>query len=99
MKMSVAAIVLFLAALLSAPVMISAAHAQGVQSAPIAAPTGPAAQSQALAPPPGMPAGAAGDVSGNFSIVSMFLRADIEVQAVMVLLLLASLWSWTIIFN
>ena len=29
----------------------------------------------------------------------MFLRADIVVQAVMVLLLLASLWSWTIIFN
>ena len=38
-------------------------------------------------------------LSGNFSIVSMFLRADIVVKAVMILLLVASLWSWTIIFN
>jgi biopolymer transport protein TolQ len=37
--------------------------------------------------------------AGGFSIVSMFLRADIIVKAVMTLLLLASLWSWTIIFN
>jgi biopolymer transport protein TolQ len=29
----------------------------------------------------------------------MFLRADYVVKAVMILLLLASLWSWTIIFN
>ncbi|MEI7790295.1 MAG: protein TolQ [Alphaproteobacteria bacterium] len=29
----------------------------------------------------------------------MFMRADIIVKAVMILLLLASLWSWTIIFN
>ena len=29
----------------------------------------------------------------------MFLRADIIVKAVMILLLLASLWSWAIIFN
>jgi biopolymer transport protein TolQ len=36
---------------------------------------------------------------GSISIVSMFLNADIVVKAVMVLLVLASLWSWTIIFN
>jgi biopolymer transport protein TolQ len=41
----------------------------------------------------------AGDVVGSFSIVSMFLRADIVVKVVMIMLLLASLWSWTIIFN
>ena len=79
----------------------TAALAQGAQSAPIAAPTGPAAQSQAMDAPPGVaaaPAGA-GDVVGNFAIVSMFMRADIIVKAVMILLLLASLWSWTIIFN
>jgi biopolymer transport protein TolQ len=77
------------------------ALAQGVQSAPIAAPVGPAAQSQSLAPPPGAVAssGSAGDVLGSFSVVSMFMRADIIVKAVMILLLLASLWSWTIIFN
>src|SRR5690349_23221013 len=68
---------------------------------PIAAPVGPSAQSQSLAAPEGASSSPAmGDVlSGNFSIVSMFLRADIVVKAVMILLLLASLWSWTIIFN
>jgi biopolymer transport protein TolQ len=79
----------------------SIAMAQGSQSAPIAAPVGPGAESQSLAPPPGASASAApaGDVLGSFSVVSMFLRADIIVKAVMILLLLASLWSWTIIFN
>jgi len=84
--------------LVAAPTM---ALAQGVQSAPIAAPVGAAAESQSLAPPPGVAAsnGSATDVLGSFSIVSMFIRADIIVKAVMVLLLVASLWSWTIIFN
>jgi biopolymer transport protein TolQ len=67
------------------------------QNAPIAAPAGPAVQTQPLAPLPG--AAEAPDAAGGFSIVSTFLRADHVVQAVMLLLLLASLWSWTIIFN
>jgi biopolymer transport protein TolQ len=67
------------------------------QNAPIAAPAGPAVQTQPLAPLPG--ATEASDTAGGFSIVSTFLRADHVVQAVMLLLLLASLWSWTIIFN
>ena len=77
------------------------AMAQGTQSAPIAAPTGPAADTQGLAPPPGTAAstGSPTDVLGSFSVVSMFMRADIVVKAVMILLLVASLWSWTIIFN
>jgi biopolymer transport protein TolQ len=69
--------------------------------APLAAPTGPAAESSTLAPPPGM-AASAGPIGGaaeSFSIVSMFLRADYVVKAVMILLLIASLWRWTIIFN
>ncbi len=37
--------------------------------------------------------------TGSLSVVSTFLRADIIVKAVMVLLLIASLWSWTIIVN
>jgi biopolymer transport protein TolQ len=82
--------------LIAAPTL---ALAQGVQSAPIAAPTGPAAESQTLAAPPGVAAAPANDVVSSFSIVSMFMRADIIVKAVMILLLLASLWSWTIIFN
>jgi len=68
---------------------------------PIAAPVGPGAESQSLAAPAGAASstGAVGDAAGGFNIVSIFLRADIVVQSVMVLLLLASLWSWTIIFN
>jgi len=94
-----AAALLILLTLLAFPAGQS--FAQGRQSGPIAAPVGPAAQSQDLAAPPGTinAAGPAGDAGGSFSIVSMFMRADIVVKAVMVLLLLASLWSWTIIFN
>ena len=96
---TLAAALLILAAVFAAPV--SSAWAQGAQRGPIAAPVGPAAESQNLAAPPGAAAGAgpAGDVLSSFSVVSMFLRADIVVKAVMILLLIASLWSWTIIFN
>jgi biopolymer transport protein TolQ len=80
-------------------ILIAVPAAAMAQSAPIAAPTGPAAESQVLAAPPGTSAAPAGDVVSSFSIVSMFMRADIIVKAVMILLLLASLWSWTIIFN
>ena len=69
--------------------------------APIAAPSGPAAESQVLAAPPGATTSAApaGDAASHFSIVPMFMRADIVVKSVMILLLVASLWSWTIIFS
>jgi biopolymer transport protein TolQ len=69
---------------------------------PIAAPVGPGAESQSLAAPAGASSSTGavgGDAAGGFNIVSIFLRADIVVQSVMVMLLLASLWSWTIIFN
>jgi biopolymer transport protein TolQ len=77
------------------------------QSQPAAAPTGPDAQSQQLAAPPAaapttnvdvtQTGGSAGpDVSG-ISIVSLFMRADPLVKAVFVILVLASLWSWSII--
>ena len=94
-KHAAAILLLVLAAAL---VPAGAARAQ----APIAAPTGPAAQSQSLAPPPGAAAsngGLLGEAEGNFSIVSMFMHSDYVVQADMILLLVASLWSWTIIFN
>jgi len=67
--------------------------------APIAAPVGAPAQSQTLDAPPGAVAAPHGDVAASFSIVPMFLRADLLGKAVMILLLAASLWSWTIIFN
>ena len=97
MTKTLAAAFLFLISLLATP--YSQALAQ--QRPPIAAPVGPAAQSQSLNAPAGIEssANAPGDVLGSFSIVSMFQRADHVVQAVMILLLLASLWSWTIIFN
>jgi biopolymer transport protein TolQ len=93
-----AALLLTLTVALAVTLPVGQAFAQ--QAAPIAAPTGPAAQSGDLPPPPGAPAStSAMGGSGGFSIVDAFLRADYVVKAVMILLLLASLWSWTIIFN
>ena len=72
---------------------------QAFAQAPIAAPVGAPAQSQALDVPPGATAAPHGDVAASFSIVPMFLRADLLGKSVMILLLAASLWSWAIIFN
>jgi biopolymer transport protein TolQ len=74
------------------------------QSTPSAAPTGDPAQSAPLAAPttPVEVTQASGDTqpaSTGISIVSLFKRADILVQVVLVLLLLASIWSWTIIVS
>ena len=41
----------------------------------------------------------AGSVSSDLSMWGLFLRADIVVKAVMIALLLASFWCWTIIFE
>jgi biopolymer transport protein TolQ len=89
-------------AVLTAILVLGVSAPAFAQSAPSAAPTGPTATSQELGAPAGVPTSAApagGDAASSFSIVSMFLRADIIVKAVMILLLFASLWSWTIIFN
>jgi len=88
-----AAAFLILAASLAAPVLNSPAWAQ----APIAAPVGAPAQTEAVAPLAGTEA--VSSASDSFSLVNMFMRADYVVKAVMILLLVASLWSWTIIFN
>ena len=79
-------------------------HLALAQSSPDAAPTGDTAQSQPLAAPTTnvdvtQTGGSATPDVGNISIVSLFLRADPIVKAVFVLLLLASLWSWTIIIS
>ncbi len=37
--------------------------------------------------------------STDFSIFSLFLQADIVVKIVILILLLSSIWSWTIIFS
>jgi len=41
--------------------------------------------------------GSVGDL--DFGMISLFLRADIVVKSVIILLLLASLWCWAIIFE
>jgi biopolymer transport protein TolQ len=75
---------------------------------PLAAPSGQPAATQPMAPPIAAPttnvdasglAQVANAASGGFSIVESFLRADVIVKTVMILLLLASLWSWAIIIN
>ena len=92
-----AILMLALAPLSASPVL---AQSRDVQSGPIAAPVQGSAERQELAPPPGVEvsAGAVGETD-HFSMVSMFMRADYIVKAVMILLLLSSLWSWAIIFN
>ena len=41
----------------------------------------------------------AGSISTDLSIWGLFLQADIIVQIVMVMLILASFWCWAIIFE
>jgi biopolymer transport protein TolQ len=78
------------------------------QQGPAAAPTGAPADTGVMAPPAAAPtanvdttglAGVTSGAGGGFSIVESFMRADVIVKTVMVLLLLASLWSWAIIIN
>jgi len=41
-----------------------------------------------------------GDIAStviDFSLLSLFLRADLVVKSVIIILILASIWSWTII--
>ena len=74
------------------------------QGGPSAAPTGAPAQSRDLDTPATnvdvtAPSDAGLGASGGLSVMSVFERADPIVKTVMVILLLASLWSWTIIIN
>ncbi|MBV8978489.1 MAG: protein TolQ [Alphaproteobacteria bacterium] len=73
------------------------------QQAPSAAPTGEPAQSAPLAAPSTnvevQGNESAGPAISGISIVSLFNRADLLVKAVLVLLLLASVWSWTVIIS
>jgi len=98
----IAAAVLILLAIPAFPAGEMVLGGVALAQPPIAAPVGPGAESQSLAAPAGAASSTGavgGDAAGGFNIVSIFLRADIVVQSVMVMLLLASLWSWTIIFN
>jgi biopolymer transport protein TolQ len=41
----------------------------------------------------------AGSASTDLSLVGLFLRADLVVKAVLIILMIASFWSWAIIFD
>ena len=69
------------------------------QAPPDAAPTGAPAQTETLAAPMGTADAATAAPASGIPILDTFLRADIVVKCVLIVLLLASLWSWTIIFN
>ena len=46
-----------------------------------------------------MPAGTLTTVASNLSIAGLFLQADIVVKTVIIILAMASVWSWAIIFE
>ena len=94
-----------IAAALSAFVLLTTAPALA-QRSQAAAPTGNAAEARDLPAPAAAPTGTVdvaplgSDTSiGSISVVHMFMGADWIVKTVMLILLVASLWSWTIIFN
>jgi len=95
-RLSAALFALFILLAVAVPAL-TPAWAQ--QAPPDAAPTGAPVQTEILAAPVGTSDAAAAPSGNSLPIVDMFVRADIVVQGVMVLLVLASLWSWTIIFN
>ena len=92
----------------AAAILVLSATVALAQSTPRAAPTGPDAQTQDLGSPSSAPttpvdasqtAEAIGPQINGISIFGLFMRADPIVKSVMALLVLASLWSWAIIFN
>jgi biopolymer transport protein TolQ len=98
------------AAWLTAFVLLAGVTLSGqvlAQSQPRAAPVGEAAQSQELGPTAApttdvsinQTGGTMGPDIGGISVMSLFLHADPLVKGVFALLVLASLWSWTIIIN
>jgi biopolymer transport protein TolQ len=86
----------------AAMIFFLASPAALAQSTPRAAPAAPDAQSQSLTAPAATPVEVTNDAGpqvDGISIVSLFMRADLVVKIVFGLLVLASLWSWAIIFN
>jgi len=97
-----------LAALFAFLFFVGSAPGAFAQRTPQAAPTGPDVQAQQLGTPQAAPTTAVdvtptgstlGPGFAGISIYSLFMRADPIVKSAMVILALASLWSWAIIFN
>jgi len=93
----------FAAVLPAVAVCVCLSMPAAAQQTPSAAPTAEPAQSAPLAAPTTnvevQNTEGAGPTVAGISIVSLFNRADLLVKAVLVLLLLASVWSWTIIIS
>jgi len=76
-------------------------------AAPIAAPTGEGADGAPLAAPVGAPVGDVQaefvgpqtELQETFTPLGLFMRADWVVKSVMILLILASFWSWVVIVD
>nr|TFG52081.1 MAG: protein TolQ [Hyphomicrobiales bacterium] len=74
---------------------------------PIAAPTGDGATGAPLAAPVGAPVGDVqadfvgpqSELEDTFTPLGLFMRADLVVKTVMILLILASFWSWVVIVD
>ena len=70
---------------------------------PAAAPVGPAAESAPLVAPPGSAntarQSAISEIQSAFTPVGLFVRADIVVKSVLLLLILASFWTWVLIID
>jgi biopolymer transport protein TolQ len=78
------------------------AHFADAVQAPDAAPLDPTPETIPLAPPEGGREAAPGASLGaeiDMSPMALFMKADIVVKSVMVVLLLASVWSWAIIIG
>jgi biopolymer transport protein TolQ len=94
----------------AASAAVDSAFAQLQRAAPVeagrppsAAPAGAAAETAPLAAPPGTTSGGAAsaisEIQGAFTPVGLFVRADMVVKAVLLLLILASFWSWVLIID
>jgi len=70
---------------------------------PVAAPTGAPAETAPLAAPAGIPeaniVNAQTEIQEAFTPIGLFVRADIVVKSVLILLILASFWSWVLIVD
>lgn len=92
-----------------APTYAQLSHQQPTHGRPpTAAPTPGAAESQNLDAPRGAPTDSvdttligpqSAETEQTFSPVGLFMRADLVVKSVLILLLAASFWSWVLIFD
>jgi biopolymer transport protein TolQ len=80
-------------------VLFLAISAPAFAQAPTAAPTERVESGVITAPEGVIDASAPAASQTGIAMVDTFLKADVVVKGVMILLVLASLWSWTIIFN